>query len=126
MGASGSNRALATGLRFISLSVERESVGERERARAGERESGRERGIPYSLALPLPHSPAIRPRARLGAITVEMLPNHCDALRSRDGHKQRALTLSRIALRPQRVKSSTYAIGQIGSIIARPEAVHNE
>jgi hypothetical protein len=55
-----------------------------------------------------------------------MLPNHRDALRSRDGNKQRALTLSRIALRPQRVKSSTYAIRQIGSIITRPEAVHNE
>jgi hypothetical protein len=32
-------------------------------------------------------------------ITLEMLLNHRDTLRSREGHKQRALTLSRFALR---------------------------
>ena len=36
------------------------------------------------------------------AITVEMLLDHRDTLRSREGHKQRALTLSRFALRAAR------------------------
>jgi hypothetical protein len=36
------------------------------------------------------------------AITVEMLLNHRDTLRSPEGHKQRALTLSRFALRAAR------------------------
>src|SRR5262245_35088829 len=62
MGASGSNRALASGLRFISLSAEQEG--------AGERESEGNPLVSRSPALPLPRSSAMFRFSRSRRVTL--------------------------------------------------------